>query len=95
MKPILYKGYLIEEDNDPWANKYSGPIRYWMQDGGIVHSADSVEEAKDLIMQKMFVFQPKHEVLLHNGKVYPFDWIEDAIKFASKWNGSLLRVENI
>lgn len=94
MKPILYKTYIIEEETHPWAIKHNfGKIRFHKPDGKIFNT-DSIEEAKDMILEKIMMEAPPHFVET-KVSLTKFNWIEDAIKFASKWNGSLLRVENI
>lgn len=91
MKPILYKSYVIE----PTSGK---GYQFWKQDQGIdmdnVYYADSVEDAKDSISEEIMTDSEYHFVETKTG-ITKFLWIEDAVKFASRFNGSLLRVENI
>jgi hypothetical protein len=47
---IEYKGYIIETETDPWALKYCGKFKYYSDEK--IRSADSVEEAKQLIDEK-------------------------------------------
>jgi hypothetical protein len=49
---MIYKGYTIEPEDHPWAKKYCGPIKFYI-DSEKVLNADSVEEAKELIDEKL------------------------------------------
>lgn len=45
---MTYKGYTIEAETCPWAIKYSGVIKFFI-DSEKVMNADTVKEAKDQI----------------------------------------------
>lgn len=97
-----YRGFKIEEDN---GNYHSPKYIYYPASEGIQHDydydderyrycgncgwADSIDEAKDAIFEKIMVGTPSHVVVM-NLKKYPFTWIEDAIKFAVMWKGEFL-----
>jgi hypothetical protein len=50
MTPIKYKGYLIEDEDDPWAKKFGSKFKFSLEDGGErIHSASSIEDAKEQI----------------------------------------------
>lgn len=48
MKSEIYKGWLIEEDTNPWAKFFGSKVVFCL-DGERVYSADSFEEAREMI----------------------------------------------
>lgn len=46
---IKYKNYIIEPETDLWAIKYGSKFKFYHESGEVVHSANSVEEAKEMI----------------------------------------------
>jgi hypothetical protein len=96
-QPIIYKGYFIEPETEPWAIKYGRPFKYYLagenSEGEDVKWASSIDDAKDQISEKIMAKIPDHIVEL-NGRHYSFPWIEEAVKFASLWNGSLYPICN-
>lgn len=54
---MTYKGYTIEAETCPWAIKYSGVIKYFI-DSEKVMNADTVEEAKDQIDEILGEVEP-------------------------------------
>lgn len=106
---MIYKTYTIQPDfRNPYSSKPE--FMFYPTADGISHDADydgenykytgnckwadSVEEAKDTIDEIIFSERPDHVVVM-NGREYKWSWIEDAVKFAAKWNGNLLSVQNI
>lgn len=50
MEAIRYKGYLIEEEDCPWAKRAGSKIKFSFEDcGEVIHSASSIQDAKDQI----------------------------------------------
>jgi hypothetical protein len=48
--PTEYRGYTIDWQDNPWAAKYSGVIMFYNTDySEVYHSADSIQEAVELI----------------------------------------------
>lgn len=95
---IRYRGWIIEpstsylggfdyypedEGRNDDCDCVGDPAEY-MYCGNVRHAC-TIEGAKDDIWERAMMKQPQHIVVLHNKK-YPFDWIEDAIKFAVLWN---------
>src|SRR5690606_19020568 len=95
---VLYRGYIIE----PSTSYFGGYEYYPANEGrnddaevvgdppeyrycGNVRHASTLEEAKDEIWEKVMTSIPQHKVVMNN-RPYYFDWVEDAIKFAIKWN---------
>jgi hypothetical protein len=104
MEAIQYKSYTIQEDfRNPYGNKPEFmfyPTEEGIQDDadcdgdgfhycGNCQWADTIEEAKDLISEKIMTEAPEHKVKI-NSREYSFPWIEDAVRFAEYWNGILL-----
>lgn len=104
----IFKGYTIELDyRNPYSTKpeymfyptHEGTQHDADYDGeqyrycGNCKWADSIEEAKDEISGTIMVALPDHIVKM-NGRFYPFPWIEDAMKFAIKYDGELYPVIN-
>jgi hypothetical protein len=48
---MIYKGFTIEEETEPWAIKYSGKIKFY-RDSEKVYNADSKEEAIEVVDAK-------------------------------------------
>lgn len=46
---MKYKGYIIEPEDDPWAIKSGSKFKFSHESGEVVHSAHSIEDAKDQI----------------------------------------------
>lgn len=46
---MKYKGYIIEEETDPWAIKFGSKFKFSHKDGEVIHSAVSIQDAKDMI----------------------------------------------
>lgn len=97
-RAIMYRGYIIE----PTSNgcPYGGYDFYPASEGrnddadydgesyhytGNVGFASSIDDAKDQIFEKIMTSTQDHKVVM-NGRPYYFPWIDDAIKFAVKWN---------
>ena len=95
---ITYRGYTIE----PSTSYFGGYEYYPTEEGrnddaeivgdppeysycGNVKHADTIDEAKDAIWEKVMTSMPQHKVVM-NKRDYYFDWIEDAMKFAIRWN---------
>ena len=108
METINYRGFQIEEDfRNPYSN--DPEYMYYPAEQGAQHDYDlvgedyvycgnckwagSIEEAKDQIFEKIMMAIPDHQVKM-NGRFYPFTWIEEAIKFAIKYDGELFPVCN-
>lgn len=100
-QPMVYRGYTIEPDyRNPYSNKPE--FMFYPTEQGIDHDydlvgeyykycgncgwADTIEEAKDAIWEKIMMAQPKHKVVLKGRAPYEFDWLEDAIRFAVLFN---------
>ena len=63
MSAIKYKGYTIEPEDDPWAKKFGSKFKFYFKDGGeVIHSAESVEDAKDQIDEGSLIddYKPNH-----------------------------------
>lgn len=97
-QPIFYRGYTIE----PCEHLYKPAFMYYPTEQGIdaeyddgwksnVRIAGTLEEAKDAIHEKVMTSLPNHKVIV-NGREYDFSWIEDAIKFAIRFNAEQLWV---
>lgn len=93
---LTYKGYTIERTSSYFPGYDYFPTNEGRQDDadldgedyiycGNVRHADSIDDAKDAIWEKVMVAIPQHKVVM-NKQDYYFDWVEDAIKFAVKWN---------
>lgn len=67
---IPYRGWIIEEETDPWALQYGFKYRYYREDDENIRGASTLEEAKDEIME-MTASIPSHMVIL-NGRSYDF-----------------------
>ena len=95
---ITYRGYTIE----PSTSYFGGYEYYPTEEGrnddaeivgdppeysycGNVKHADTIDEAKDAIWEKVMTSMPQHKVVM-NKRDYYFEWIEDAMKFAIRWN---------
>ena len=82
---MTYKSFTIEPETDPWALKYGMNFRYFRDEN--VYSAKTIGDA----MNEIDEIEPtvSHYVKM-NGRIYPFTWFADAVKFATMWNGELL-----
>lgn len=49
---IHYKGYVIENEDEPWAIKYNMPIKFYNDEH--IHHAESVEDAKEKIDERIY-----------------------------------------
>jgi hypothetical protein len=83
-----YKGYFIQESE--W---FPGKVEFFLE-GGKSSTADSIEEAKDLISEKIMNAIPpyKVETVIMKGSfalrnITKKDTISEAIEFAVKHNG--------
>jgi hypothetical protein len=83
-EPISYKGWIIEPA-DSWPASLGFKYQYYRQADERMYHAYTLEEAKDDICERIMTSLPEHKVVV-NGREYFFAWIEDAIKFAVKWN---------
>lgn len=52
-EPIEYRGFHILPETDPWGLKYLGPIRYFALKGDRIYGADSIEDAKREIDERI------------------------------------------
>lgn len=112
MEAITYKGWTIQEDPENWTDRFI----FFPTAEGIQHDAecdengwhycgnckwaDSIEDAKDEISEKIMTSLPTWKVetfnpLNGNSNYTKFDWIVDAVKFASQVPGNLLNIESI
>jgi hypothetical protein len=99
--PIQFKGWTIEEYTYGYMR---GELMAYPTATGPDHDADfdgesftycgnclfgfDVEDLKDQIEEKLMEAYPIHNVEM-NKKIYPFEWLEDAVKFATMFNGVL------
>lgn len=90
MEPIIYKGFIIEPH--PYTKRlviYT-PTDYDGPEDKRCGTASSVEEAKDEISERVFLSEyPERWAVEHSRSLppAPFDFLEDAMKFAVKWDG--------
>jgi hypothetical protein len=101
---LIYKTYTIQEDfRNPYRKEPE--YMFYPTEQGIDHDADydgesfkycgnckwtdSIDEAKDSIDEIIMEAKPLHKVRM-NGRVYPFDWIIDAVRFCDLFNGEML-----
>jgi hypothetical protein len=112
IEPVQYKGYSIQPDFRNHYNR-EPEYMYYPTAEGINHDADcdddgyhycgnckwadSLEEAKDAISEKIMTSQPAYlvETTVKLGgfelkNITKFWWINDAIRFAALWNGTPL-----
>lgn len=105
MKPISYKGYTIEEDYDRMPYNKEPQYMFYPTAQGVDHDmdmdsdgyrycgnckwADSIEEAKDLIMEKI-IAESDWKVKSKGGIVESFSWLTDAVKVSEACGGVLL-----
>jgi hypothetical protein len=101
MEAIQYKGYTIESSLSPFGGFEYFPTKqgrdddYDVVDGdykycGNVRHADTLEEAKDEISEKIMTSLPAHKVATQNGKnITKFWWLSEAVDFAVKFKGDL------
>lgn len=106
----IYKGYTILEDNrNPFG---ATEFMFYPSDEGVQHDADmdqdgyhycgncgwasTIEEAKDLIDEKIMQSTPAYlvETIVNLGEfklknVTKFWWLDEAIRFASHHNGTM------
>jgi hypothetical protein len=112
MEAITYKGWTIQEDPENWTDRF---ILFPTAEGiqhdadcdengwhycGNCKWADTIEDAKDLISEKIMTELPAWRVEtfnpLNGGQIITKFWhIVDAVVFASKRNGNLLNIESI
>lgn len=54
-QPIHFKGFVIEEETDPWAIKYGMNYRYYREgsNGERIYSAASIKDAKEEINDRV------------------------------------------
>lgn len=92
VEKTVYRGYSIE----PW---YQGVLYYKQSelDEHCGSTASSVQQAKREIDDKIFeATQPyRVETIIHLGgfrllNITKFNWLSEAVQFASKFNGKLL-----
>lgn len=116
MEAITYKGYTIEEDHDINPYRKEPMYMFYPTTEGAQHDADydgdgyrycgnckwadSIEDAKDLISEKIMTELPVWKVEtfdpLNGGLIITKFWhIVDAVVFASARNGNLLNIESI
>jgi hypothetical protein len=88
MEAISYKSYTIQPSLSPFGGFDFFPTEEGM-DQDNVKRADTIEEAKDLINEKIMTELPDHKVRM-NGREYSFPWIVDALRFAEFWKGEVL-----
>ena len=46
---MKYKGNIIEGETDPWPLKYGLNFKFYHPDGEVIHTADTLKDAKDRI----------------------------------------------
>lgn len=95
---VSYRGYIIEpstsyfggfdyypesEGRNDDAELVGDPPEYSYC--GNVRHAQTLEDAKDDIWERVMMATPQHKVVL-NGRDYFFSWIDEAMKFAIQWN---------
>jgi len=103
---ISYRGHTIEPDyRNPYSSKPE--YMYYPTEEGPDHDydlvgedykycgncgwADSIEEAKDAIMEKIMEAKPYHVVKTTFGMLeYCFPWLSEATGFQKTWGGELL-----
>jgi hypothetical protein len=108
IEPVQYKGYSIVMDCVTMSRfmyypTNEGPQHYCDWDGscykycGNCGWAQTIEEAKDAISEKIMTKQPAYlvETTVKLGgfelkNITKFWWINDAIRFAALWNGTPL-----
>jgi hypothetical protein len=111
IEPVQYRGYWIRESLD--IERLNGKYVFFPEAEGIQHDydfdgfrnrytgnckwADSLEKAKDAILEKIMTEQPAYlvETKVKLGgfelkNITKFWWINDAIRFAALWNGTPL-----
>lgn len=65
-KEMVYRGYQIEPEEDPWARKIGATLRFYLIDGGeVIHHATSLEDAKSRIDE---------DCLKNDYDLVPSDW---------------------
>jgi len=100
---MKYKGHTIEQNTDPF---HSERLIIYPSDQGIQHDydyvdgsfiymgnckrANSIEEAMEIIDDKIAAQMPAFYTVELNGRLYPITWLDDAMKFARLWNGLLI-----
>jgi hypothetical protein len=103
IKPVIkYKGFTIVEDfSSPSQAVMFFPTEQGIDhdwDGeryvGNCKWASCIEEAKDEIMEKIVCSKPLHKVETKSKvgtgfNITKFEWLEDAVKFATMFNGVL------
>jgi hypothetical protein len=116
MEAIQYKGHTIQADFRNPYNKECEYMFYPTSEG-VQHDADcdgdgyhycgnckwaaSIDEAKDLITEKIMTLAPSWRVTTPNPlvpdkeNITKFDWIVDALLFAIKVNGNLPQIQSI
>lgn len=99
MEAIEYKGYTIQSALSPFGGFDYFPTAQGMDEDN-VKRADTIEDAKDEISEKIMTELPAWKVEtfnpLNGGSIITEFWhIVDAVVFASKRNGNLLNIESI
>jgi hypothetical protein len=96
--PMQYRGYTIIETERLWKTSFM----YYKTEQGIdcefdgertrsnISFADTLEDAKDEIMEKIAMSMPDHEVQVQSGKVEKFSYFSQAVRAAIQSNGILL-----
>lgn len=97
MEAIQYKGYTIQPSWSPFGGYDYFPTAEGMDEDN-VKRADTIEEAKDEISEKIMTSLPSWQVTTPHQRgenITKFDWIVDAVKFAIKVNGNLPQIQSI
>lgn len=99
MEAIQYKQHTIQPSWSPFGGFDYFPTEEGMDEDN-VKRADTIEDAKDEISEKIMTSLPTWKVetfnpLNGNSNYTKFDWIVDAVKFASQVPGNLLNIESI
>jgi hypothetical protein len=105
---LQYKGYTIQEDFRNPYNREPEYMFYPTSEGiqhdadgdsegyrytGTCKCADSIEDAKDRICEIIIESQPVWKVQT-KVSITKFNWLNDAIRFADRFNGQLIPVIN-